>query len=162
MIKLGCVPNLFLIFYFVKKIQLSFQFYFTRKAESPSPICNKKTQKEHTHKCELTLSAQQGRHRRAHSLFAARRLTRHIGADRPTAAMLGKRGAPVGNAHGLTAIRRGLHCQRLAFVRIKVTLLINHYNKNKLANYFQNFNSACRFLMITYYCFYVLCIWHVF
>ena len=23
-----------------------------------------------------------------------------------------------------------------AFVRIKVTLLINHYNKNKLANYF--------------------------
>jgi len=50
--------------------------------------------------------------------------------------MLGKRGAPVGNAHGLTAIRIGLHCQRLAFVRIKVTLLINHYNKNKLANYF--------------------------
>jgi len=43
-----------------------------------------------------------------------------------------------------------------AFVRIKVTLLINHYNKNKLANYFQNFNSACRFLIITYYCFYVL------
>jgi len=25
---------------------------------------------------------------------------------------------------------------RLMFVRIKVTLLINHYNKNKLANYF--------------------------
>jgi hypothetical protein len=44
------------------------------------------------------------------------------------------------------------------FEIIKVTLLINHYDKNKLANYFWNFNSACRFLMITYYCFYVLCI----
>ncbi len=51
------------------------------------------------------------------------------------------------------------HIHELAvrtFVRMKVTLLINHYNKNKLANYFQNFNSACRFLMITYYCFYIL------
>ena len=42
------------------------------------------------------------------------------------------------------------HARTGAYVRIKVTLLINHYNKNKLANYFQNFNSACRFLMITY------------
>ena len=58
---------------------------------------------------------------------------------------------PVQTRHVLAARGGGQ-----AFVRIKVTLLINHYNKNKLANYFQNFNSACRFLMITYYCFYVL------
>ncbi len=49
-------------------------------------------------------------------------------------------------------------CSSSTLVIIKETLLINHYDKNKLANYFWNFNCACRFLMITYYCFYVLCI----
>ena len=51
-----------------------------------------------------------------------------------------------------------LGCHITGYVIIEVTLLINHYDKNKLANYFWNFNSACRFLMITYCCFYVLCI----
>ena len=55
-------------------------------------------------------------------------------------------------------VRLGGGLGRLAFVIIKVTLLINHYNENKLANYFENFNSACRFLMVAYYRFHVLCI----
>jgi len=49
-----------------------------------------------------------------------------------------------------------------AYVRIQVTLLINHCSENKSANCFWNFKSACSFLMITCYCFYVLCIWQVF
>jgi len=71
--------------------------------------------------------------------------------------------ALIRRVHLLPLIRLARHIRRrrvppslVPFVRIKVTLLINHCNKNKSANYFQNFNSACRFLMITYYCFYVL------
>ena len=45
-----------------------------------------------------------------------------------------------------------------ACVILKLTLLTNYYDTNKLASYFENFNSACRFLMITYDFFYVLCI----
>ncbi len=46
------------------------------------------------------------------------------------------------------------------FVRIKVTLLINHYNKNELANYFQNFRQPE--VAVNYSCLFFLSIYNLF